>query len=190
MKFIDAQLPGVLVIEPDVYRDGRGLFLETFHDRKYSEGGVSRSFVQDNRSRSRRGVLRGLHYQLRHPQAKLICVVRGEIFDVVVDIKPGSASFGKSFSATLSGDNFKQVFVPEGYAHGFCVLSEEAEVIYKCTDFYEPGDEYGVLWRDPFLGIAWPVTEPILSEKDEHYPALLEIPDGFLPKLHDKQVLP
>ncbi|NCO60695.1 MAG: dTDP-4-dehydrorhamnose 3,5-epimerase [Deltaproteobacteria bacterium CG_4_8_14_3_um_filter_51_11] len=186
MKFIDAPLPGVVVIEPDVYRDGRGLFLETFHDGRYKDGGISRSFVQDNRSRSRRGVLRGLHYQLRHPQAKLIYAVRGEIFDVVVDIRAGSATFGKSYSTVLAGDNFKQVFVPEGYAHGFCVISDEAEVIYKCTDFYTPGDEYGVQWCDPFLGIAWPVTNPILSEKDAKYPPLLDIPAELLPNGHGR----
>jgi dTDP-4-dehydrorhamnose 3,5-epimerase len=182
MKFIDAPLPGVVVIEPDVYRDGRGFFLETFHEGKYKEGGISRSFLQDNRSCSCRGVLRGLHYQLRHPQAKLIYAVRGEIFDVVADIRPGSATFGKSFATAISGDNFRQVFVPEGYAHGFCVISDEAEVIYKCTDFYAPGDEYGVLWCDPFLGIGWPVTEPILSEKDRKYLPLMEIPGELLPK--------
>ncbi|RJR19519.1 MAG: dTDP-4-dehydrorhamnose 3,5-epimerase [Desulfobacteraceae bacterium] len=181
MRFIKTQLQGVLIIEPDVYRDERGFFLETFHERKYAEGGISRLFVQDNRSSSRRGTLRGLHYQLKHPQAKLVYVISGEIFDVIVDIRCNSLTHGQAFGTYLSERNFRQIFVPEGYAHGFCVISDKADVIYKCTDFYAPGDEYGILWSDPSLGIEWPVTNPVLSEKDKNYPLLGEVPKELLP---------
>jgi dTDP-4-dehydrorhamnose 3,5-epimerase len=182
MRFIETGLDGVIIIEPDIFRDDRGFFLETFHQRKYEEGGIRRSFVQDNWSHSRRGTVRGLHYQLRNPQAKLIYVVKGEIFDVVVDIRKASPSFGMSFSTALSSEKCSQIFVPEGFAHGFCVLSEEAEVVYKCSDFYAPGDEYGILWCDPALGIKWPVTEPILSRKDKGYPLLKDVPEEMLPR--------
>ncbi len=181
MKFTETALEGVKIVEPDVFRDARGFFLETFQARKYVEGGILASFVQDNHSHSRLGALRGLHYQLKRPQAKLIYVVRGEIFDVVVDIRRNSPSFGKSFCAVLSSRNFLQIFVPEGYAHGFCVLSEEADVIYKCSDFYNPGDEYGILWSDPSLEIAWPVKDPILSSKDAAYSLLRDVPPENLP---------
>lgn len=181
MRFIETRLMGVILVEPDIFRDDRGFFLETFHLRKYEEAGIRRSFVQDNRSHSRRGTVRGLHYQLRHPQAKLVYVVKGEIFDVVVDIRRNSPGFGMSFSTFLSGDNCTQIFVPEGFAHGFCVVSEEAEVVYKCSDFYAPGDEYGILWCDPALGIKWPVKEPILSLKDKGYPLLKDVPEDMLP---------
>lgn len=166
MKFVPTELPGVIVIEPDVYRDDRGFFLETYHARKYAEGGVAASFVQDNHSRSLRGTVRGLHAQRRRPQGKLVRVVQGEIFDVVVDVRRGSPSFGRWIGVTLSAENFRQCYVPPSFAHGFCVLSDSAEFEYKCTDFYDPSDEIRILWNDPAIGIAWPVRTPRLSDKD------------------------
>ena len=166
MNFLPTGLPEVIVVEPDVHRDPRGFFLETYHAGKYREGGISPTFVQDNLSRSRRGTLRGLHAQRRRPQGKLIRVVEGEIFDVAVDIRRGSPTFGRWVSVILSGENFRQCYVPPNFAHGFCILSEVAVVEYKCTDFYDPSDEIGLIWNDPDIGIAWPVTTPILSTKD------------------------
>jgi dTDP-4-dehydrorhamnose 3,5-epimerase len=175
MRFLETDLPGVLLIEPDVFRDPRGFFLETFHERKYREGGIPYSFVQDNQSRSGRGTLRGLHAQLRRPQGKLIRALNGEIFDVAVDIRPGSPTFGRWTGATLSADNFRQMFIPPGFAHGFCVLSEVADVFYKCTDFYDRSDEIGFRWNDPAVGISWPIKDPLLSEKDAVLPTLSEL---------------
>jgi dTDP-4-dehydrorhamnose 3,5-epimerase len=175
MRVLPTEVPGVLLVEPDVFRDARGYFLETFHERKYREAGVPYSFVQDNQSRSGRGTLRGLHAQLRRPQGKLIRAISGEIFDVAVDIRPGSPTFGKWAGARLSADDFRQMFVPPGFAHGFCVLSESAEVAYKCTDFYDRADEIGLRWNDPSVGIAWPIRDPVLSEKDAALPSLSEL---------------
>ena len=175
MRVLPTEVPGVLLIEPDVFRDGRGYFLETFHERKYREAGIPYSFVQDNQSRSGRGTLRGLHAQLRRPQGKLIRAIAGEIFDVAVDIRPGSPTFGKWAGARLSGDDFRQMFVPPGFAHGFCVLSETAEVAYKCTDFYDRADEIGLRWNDPSVAIAWPIRDPVLSEKDATLPTFSEL---------------
>jgi len=175
MRLLNTDLPGVLLIEPDVFRDARGHFLETFHERKYREAGIPHRFVQDNQSRSLRGTLRGLHAQLLQPQGKLIRALQGEIFDVAVDIRPGSPTFGKWTSATLSADDFRQMFVPPGLAHGFCVLSDFAEVAYKCTDFYDRDDEIGLRWNDPDVGIAWPIRDPLLSEKDAALPTLAEL---------------
>ena len=165
-------LDGVLLIEPDVHRDDRGFFLESWHERKYREAGVPGTFVQDNHSRSVRGTLRGLHAQRRRPQGKLVRVLHGEIFDVAVDIRPGSVTFGRWVSATLSAENFRQIFVPKGFAHGFCVLSAEAEIEYKCTELYDRADEVGVRWDDPEIGIAWPLKDPLLSPKDAALPSL------------------
>jgi len=181
VKYTKTSLPGVLVIEPVAYEDDRGFFLETHHQKKYAEGGIDGTFVQDNRSHSKQGVLRGLHYQLRYPQGKLVYVITGEIFDVAVDIRRGSPTFGKWEGIYLSSDNNRQIFVPEGFAHGFCVVSETADVLYKCTDFYAPGDEFGILWSDPTIGIAWPVASPVLSPKDSQYPKLTEIGEDLLP---------
>ena len=178
---IKMSLPGVLVIDPDMFKDDRGFFMETYHQAKYTEWGIDCVFVQDNFSHSRKGTLRGLHYQLRHPQAKLIYVIKGEIFDIAVDIRRGSPAFGRWAGTYLSGENNRQIFIPEGFAHGFCVLSETADVLYKCTDFYAPDDEYGVLWSDSFIGIDWPVERPILSKKDSQYVGLNEIPEAHLP---------
>jgi dTDP-4-dehydrorhamnose 3,5-epimerase len=161
------------LVEPDVFRDARGFFLETFHARKYREGGIPYHFVQDNHSRSLRGTLRGLHAQRLRPQGKLVRAVRGEIFDVAVDIRKGSPTFGNWMGATLSAENFLQIFVPPGFAHGFCVLSEMAEVEYKCTDFYDGADEIGLLWNS--AGIDWPLNDPLLSAKDAALPRLDEL---------------
>jgi dTDP-4-dehydrorhamnose 3,5-epimerase len=174
-------LPGVLLVEPDVFRDDRGFFMETFHQRKYVERGIDRVFVQDNHSHSRRDILRGLHYQLKKAQAKLVYVIKGKIFDAVVDIRKGSPFFGQSVGTVLSDENKRQIFVPEGFAHGFCVLSETADVMYKCTDFYAPEDEYGIFWADPVIHIDWPVKNPILSKKDSQNPNLMDVPKGLLP---------
>ena len=173
MRVLDTDLPGVLLVEPDVFRDGRGYFLETFHERKYREAGIPHSFVQDNESRSARGTLRGMHAQLKKPQGKLVRAVQGEIFDVAVDIRPESPTFGKWTGATLSADNFRQMFIPPGFAHGFCVVSEFAEVAYKCTEFCDRADEIGFRWNDPAVAIRWPVRDPLLSERDAALPLVL-----------------
>jgi len=175
-------LPGVYIIEPACFEDLRGFFLETFHQQKYEAAGIDRPFVQDNQSHSKQGVLRGLHYQLKHPQGKLIYVVNGAIFDVAVDIRAGSPTFGKWTGAELSSDNKRQIYIPEGFAHGFVVLSKSADVIYKCTDLYAPGDEYGILWSDPEIGINWPVQNPILSQKDLENPGLNQISESHREK--------
>ena len=165
MKFIETALPGVLIVEPDVHRDARGFFLETFHARKYREGGIDAAFVQDNHSRSVRGTLRGLHGQRKKPQGKLVRVVQGEVFDVAVDIRSG-----KHVGVILSAENFRQLWVPPGFLHGFCVVSETAEIEYKCTDLYDPADEIGARWDS--AGISWPVGEPLLSARDAALPPL------------------
>jgi dTDP-4-dehydrorhamnose 3,5-epimerase len=156
--------------------------METYHRDKYREGGVTCGFVQDNRSHSIQGVLRGLHYQLRRPQDKLVFAVRGEIFDVAVDIRRESPTFGRWFGTRLSAENHRQLFIPRGFAHGFCVLSRRADVIYKCSNRYAPGDEYGIHWADPEIGIAWPIQSPLLSEKDADLPLLAQIPASHLPQ--------
>jgi dTDP-4-dehydrorhamnose 3,5-epimerase len=179
-------IPEIVIIEPDVYRDDRGFFLESHHCRKYQEHGLPERFVQDNLSFSKQGVLRGLHYQLDVPQGKLVWVVQGEVFDVAVDIRKGSPTFGQWVGLTLSSTNFQQVYIPEGFAHAFCVTSETALFAYKCTDYYAPGKEHGIRWNDPSLGIEWPTSHPILSRKDGEYPGLVEIPAEHLPKFETK----
>ena len=181
MKVSEASLGGVLIIEPDVFGDTRGFFMETFHKKRYRELGIEVTFVQDNISYSVRGTLRGLHFQRPHAQAKLVQVLRGEVFDVAVDIRLGSPTFGQWTAARLSDKNRQQLFVPEGFAHGFCVLSETALVMYKCSDFYAPDSELGIFWGDPDLGIDWPVQHPLLSEKDSRYPRLKGLPVECLP---------
>ncbi len=166
MKILPTTLPGVLIIEPDVFRDERGWFLETYHCDKYEEGGLSFSFVQDNCSSSIRGTLRGLHAQLSRPQGKLVRVSRGEVFDVAVDIRQGSPTFLFWEGVMLSAENFKQLYIPPGFAHGFYVFSDTAVVEYKCTEIYTPGDEIVIAWNDPQIGIQWPSDSPILSPKD------------------------
>jgi dTDP-4-dehydrorhamnose 3,5-epimerase len=162
-------IPGALLIEPSIFRDQRGLFCETFHAERYAEAGLTDHFVQDNFSFSVGGTLRGLHYQEPHAQGKLVMVLAGAIYDVVVDIRRGSPTFGLWRGYDLSSDNYRQLYVPPGCAHGFCVTSGQAAVLYKCTDFYSPQDERGIIWSDPDLSISWPVAEPLLSPKDQAY---------------------
>lgn len=181
MQVTPQPFPEVLLIEPKVFRDRRGYFLEIFQARRYPQHGLPAHLVQDNLSYSLRGVVRGLHYQLRFPQGKLIVPLAGEIWDVVVDIRRGSPFFGKWQSVTLTADPCRQLYVPPGFAHGFAVLSNEATVLYKCTDFYHPEDEYGIIWNDPDLGIPWPPVAPLLSEKDERYPRLRDLSPEQLP---------
>jgi dTDP-4-dehydrorhamnose 3,5-epimerase len=177
MQFRTTPLRGVILVEPDVHRDARGFFLETYHAGKYKAGGIDTVFVQDNHSRSSQHTLRGLHAQWRKPQGKLVRTLQGEIFDVAVDVRLGSPTFGKWFGATLSSENHHQLWVPSGFIHGFCVLSETAEVEYKCTDLYDPGGELGVRWDDPAIGIEWPVAQPVLSAKDAAAPLLADVRD-------------
>lgn len=165
-------IPEVIVLQPEVFEDGRGFFMEMYHQRKFAQGGIPHAFVQDNRSRSQRGTIRGLHYQLEHSQGKLVWVLSGEAFDVAVDIRRGSPTFGKWVGTTLSGENRKGVYVPPHFAHGFCVLSKEAEIFYKCTDFYAPEHERSIRWDDPDVAIDWPVQDPVLSPRDASAPLL------------------
>jgi dTDP-4-dehydrorhamnose 3,5-epimerase len=181
MKIIETKLPGVLIIEPDVFGDSRGFFMETYHKERYRTIGINAEFVQDNTSFSTKGTLRGLHFQYPHSQAKLVQVFMGEVFDVAVDIRKGSPAFGQWFGVTLSSDNKQQLFIPVGFAHGFCVLSETALFSYKCTEFYSPADERGILWSDPDIGIEWPVKDPLLSDKDEKYPRFKDLNSENLP---------
>jgi len=181
MNVKETQVPGVLIIEPRVWRDVRGFFLETWQQTRYQECGLPTHFVQDNVSCSTHGTLRGLHFQHPSDQGKLVSVLQGEIFDVALDIRVESPTFGQWTSVVLSNENNRQIYVPEGFAHGFCVLSEQAVVMYKCTDFYNPQAEGGVLWNDPDLAIDWPIREPLLSDKDRTYTRLQHIPPAHLP---------
>ena len=181
IKFNTTSLPGVILIEPQVFEDPRGFFMETFHKKKYAVEGIDRVFVQDNHSHSKRGTIRGLHYQLGHAQGKLIYVVAGEVFDVAVDIRCGAPTFGKWSGTYISAENKRQLYIPEGFAHGFSVLSETADVIYKCTDFYTPGDEYGIFWADPTIDIDWKIESPVLSKKDSQNPELSQVAEELLP---------
>lgn len=167
MKFIETSLPGVLVIQPKIHGDDRGFFMETYQKIKLLDHGISYDFVQDNHSKSSKGVLRGLHFQKTKPQGKLVRCTKGSVYDVAVDIDPLSKTFGKYFGIELSSLNHTQLWIPPGYAHGFCVLSNEAEFQYKCTDYYDPDDEGGLAWNDNDINIPWPIKEPILSEKDK-----------------------
>ena len=182
MNIESLSIPEVKLIQPRRFIDDRGFFQQTYHYEQYAEAGVVTRFVQDNWSRSTKGVLRGLHYQLKNPQAKLVSVIRGEIFDVAVDIREGSPTFGKWVGKVLSAENGHQMYVPEGFAHGFLVLSNIVDVAYKCGGFFTPGDEYSLLWNDPAIGIQWPELdlEPILSEKDRVAPILQKIPKEAL----------
>lgn len=173
MKVVSTSLPGVVLLEPARYDDERGFFMETFREGRYHEAGLGLRFVQDNLSHSTKHVLRGLHFQKR--QAKLVTVVRGEIFDVAVDVRPDSENFRRWVGGRLSADNHRQLYLPPGFAHGFCVLSDEADVWYKTTDVYRPEEESGILWNDPKLGITWPVAEPVLSRRDQANPRLDEL---------------
>jgi dTDP-4-dehydrorhamnose 3,5-epimerase len=180
VKVIETSLPGVLVIEPRVFRDERGFFLESWHAERYAEAGISRRFVQDNVSYSERKVLRGLHFQNPMPQAKLVSVLQGEIFDVAVDLRVGSPTFGRWVGERLCAESMRQLYIPEGFAHGFVVIGEGAVVSYKCTAYYSPEHDRSLRWDDPEIGIAWPVAEPIVSEKDASAPGLGEVGETAL----------
>ncbi len=176
MKVIDTPLLGVKIIEPKVFGDARGFFKETFSAKRYAEMvGITVPFVQDNHSRSRKGVLRGLHFQKTKPQGKLVSVTRGAVYDVAADIDPNSPTYGQYVGVELSEDNHRQLWVPPGYAHGFCVISDEADFVYKCTDYYDPSDEGGVAWSCSKLNIAWPLNDVQLSDKDKNYPGLKDL---------------
>ncbi len=169
-NYIKTEIEGVTIIEPTLFGDNRGYFMETYNYNDFKDAGLSMKFVQDNQSKSKRGVLRGLHFQKNNPQGKFVRVISGEVFDVAVDIRKESKTFGKWVGVTLNAENKKQFYIPEGFAHGFLVLSETAEFVYKCTRFYDPSDEGGVMWNDPDIGINWPIQENmdvILSEKDK-----------------------
>ena len=181
MKITPTPLEGVLLIEPDSFKDSRGFFMETYQKQNYAKKGICCSFVQDNLSFSNKHTLRGLHYQLNNPQAKLIYVVKGTIFDVAVDIRFGSTTFGQWTGVELSDKNKHQLMVPEGFAHGFCVISETAYVAYKCSDVYVPEDEQGVLWSDPDINITWPSLNPVLSLKDKKLACLKDLSKTSLP---------
>ncbi len=181
MNVISLEIPDVKLVKPRVFPDDRGFFQQTYHEKQYREAGIDVRFVQDNWSRSTKGVLRGLHCQLKNPQDKLVSVIRGEVFDVAVDIRQGSPTFGKWVGAILSEGNHHQLFVPKGFAHGFCVLSDEVDFVYKCSDFYAPGDECGICWNDPDIRIEWPGCDFSVSEKDGAAPFLRNIPPAQLP---------
>jgi dTDP-4-dehydrorhamnose 3,5-epimerase len=177
VRVTPAEIADVLIVEPDVFRDDRGFFLETYHADRYREHGIPGPFVQDNHSRSVARTLRGLHLQLRRPQGKLIRVIEGEVFDVAVDVRRGSPTFGRSVCISLTADSFRQVYIPPGFAHGFCVLSDVAQFEYKCTDLYDRESEIGIAWNDPALAIPWPLADPILSPRDSQHPTLAEVTD-------------
>ncbi len=176
MKVLPSELPGVLLFEPQIFEDGRGFFLETYHRQRYRDAGLAAEFVQDNHSCSRQGTLRGLHYQLPNPQGKLVWAIHGEIFDVAVDMRKDSPTLGKWMATRLSSANRRQLYVPPGFAHGFCVVSATAEVFYKCTDFYRPQHEHILSWNDPELAIDWPVKSPALSRRDSQGRSFRESP--------------
>jgi len=175
VKFRKTEIPGVILVEPDMHRDERGFFLESYHQRKYADGGIDRLFVQDNHSCSAKGTLRGLHMQLARPQGKLVRAIRGSVWDVAVDVRRGSPTFGRHVAVELSAESQLQLYLPPGLAHGFLVTSETAEFEYKCTDFYDPTSELAILWNDPELAIPWPILEPLLSAKDRDAPRLAEV---------------
>jgi dTDP-4-dehydrorhamnose 3,5-epimerase len=180
IEILPTLLKEVLIIQPKVFSDHRGFFFESYNEKNFRDAGVNVAFVQDNHSRSLKNTLRGLHYQINPGQGKLVRTVAGEIFDVAVDIRWNLPTFGKWVGVNLSAENKKQLYVPVGFAHGFCVISDYAEVIYKCTDYYSPKDERGILWNDPQIGIHWPATAPLLSDRDQKHPHLLEIGRDFI----------
>ncbi|MGV3724040.1 MAG: dTDP-4-dehydrorhamnose 3,5-epimerase [Actinomycetota bacterium] len=182
MHSIETSLPGVLILEPRVFSDDRGFFFESYNLRRLEELGIHARFVQDNHSKSVRGTLRGLHFQRRHPQAKLCRVIAGEVLDVAVDIRRGSPNFGRWVGVLLTAENKRQVFIPAGFAHGFVVLSESAEFLYKCDEFYDPSDERGIAWNDTSIGIEWGISAPLLSQKDQRNPTLTNVQADQLPE--------
>jgi dTDP-4-dehydrorhamnose 3,5-epimerase len=181
MNVIPTSIEGLLIVEPKIFKDRRGFFMETYNRQKYESAGITDTFVQDNLSYSQKNIIRGLHFQIRHSQAKLVQAVSGEIFDVAVDLRLGSATFGRWSGELLSDKNGRQMYIPKGFAHGFCVLSEFALFYYKCSDFYAPDDEGGIIWCDQDIGIEWPVGNPVISEKDNQYPKLSSLSADRLP---------
>jgi dTDP-4-dehydrorhamnose 3,5-epimerase len=182
LQRIDTSLPGVCELRPKVLRDARGFFMETYHRAKFADLGITDSFIQDNHSCSKRGTLRGLHYQLHRPQAKLCRVVEGEALDVAVDIRVGSPNFGKWAAVRLSARAHNQIYIPGGFAHGYLALTDTVQFLYKCSDFYDPEDEHGILWSDPTLDIPWGTRRPLISDKDSRYSKLVDVPREFLPR--------
>jgi dTDP-4-dehydrorhamnose 3,5-epimerase len=182
MRRIETSLPGIYELRPLIHRDSRGSFLESYHHTKFADLGIKDTFPQDNHSISSRGTLRGLHYQLRHPQAKLCRVVEGEALDVVADIRVGSPHFGKWTSVLLSAKEQNQIYIPVGFAHGFLALTESVQFLYKCSDYYAPSDEHGILWNDPVLAINWGTLTPVLSQRDGNNPKLADVQQHFLPR--------
>jgi dTDP-4-dehydrorhamnose 3,5-epimerase len=181
MRVIPTELAGLLLIEPGCFRDERGFFLESFQAERYRDSGIPDAFVQDNHSRSRQGVLRGLHFQVKRPQAQIVTVIRGQIFDVAVDLRPGSATFGRWYGVELSDEGPRQLYMAAGFAHGFCVLSEWADLHYKVSRLYDHTDEGGLIWNDGDVGIRWPIARPIVSERDGAYPGLRQLDRESLP---------
>jgi dTDP-4-dehydrorhamnose 3,5-epimerase len=185
MHVEETGLSGLLLIEPNCHRDERGFFLEAFQGRRYREAGVTDEFVQDNHSHSRQGVLRGLHFQVKQPQAQLVGIIRGRIFDVAVDLRPDSATFGRWYGAELSADRPRQLYMAPGFGHGFCVLSDFADILYKVSEFYDPHDEAGLVWNDRDIAIRWPIESPIVSKRDGAYPSLRELGRDRLPHMEN-----
>jgi dTDP-4-dehydrorhamnose 3,5-epimerase len=186
MQKLNTSLPEVWELQPKVFRDARGFFLETYHKEKFSDLGIADGFIQDNHSRSAKGTLRGLHYQLPHTQAKLCRVVEGEVLDVAVDVRIGSPTFGKWASVLLSAERQNQMYIPQGFAHGFVALSDSVQFLYKCSDLYDPTSERGIIWNDPVLAISWGIANPLVSEKDAKYSTLAAMPREFLPQYPKK----
>ena len=178
MRQITTDIADVFLLEPDAYNDKRGFFLENYSEKRYAEFGIPTHFVQDNHSRSTKHCLRGLHYQQGKPQGKLVSVSRGRVFDVAVDLRRDSATFTQAVCAVLDDENHRQLYIPPGFAHGFCVLSDEADFLYKCTEYYEPNLEAGIAWNDPDINIRWPIEQPLLSDKDKQHPTLSELLEG------------
>lgn len=181
MKIISTELPEVLILEPKVFMDNRGYFFESFQSSHYAQNGIKETFVQDNFSHSTKNVLRGLHYQLEEPQGKLVWVTRGSVFDVAVDVRYGSPRFGQWVGIILNDQNHWQLYIPPGFAHGFCVLSNTVDFVYKVTNYYNPQSEYGINWQDDYLNIEWPISNPILSEKDAMHPVIAALDPEKLP---------
>jgi dTDP-4-dehydrorhamnose 3,5-epimerase len=181
MQIQQTSLAGLLLIEPQSFRDERGFFLESYQVARYCDAGIMDTFIQDNHSRSMKGTLRGLHFQVKRPQSQIVTVIRGQIFDVAVDLRQGSATFGRWFGAELSDEGPRQIYMAPGFAHGFCVRSEFADLHYKVSRIYDHADEGGLLWNDPDIGIRWPIANPVLSERDKSYPRLRDLERGRLP---------
>ncbi len=186
MQRLNTSLPEVCELQPKVVRDARGFFLETYHQETYADLGIFDKFVQDNHSCSAKGTLRGLHYQLPHSQAKLCRLVEGEALDVAVDIRLGSPSFGKWTCVRLSAEQQNQIYIPAGFAHGFVALTDRVQFLYKCSEYYNPSEEHGIIWNDPGLAISWGISNPLISEKDSKYPALAAAPRDHLPRYNKK----